>query len=172
LSSNCSNRYVFVILFHLILLVFHNSEYDKYVWRGTTPTQKQLEQMRTNGLYGRPNFPNWFKQRAIQDPDIHPDLRQLSYGSVTVKSYGRYDVNGYRFRSVKFETSRPLAATCNTGVVSFTRDASQNIVNYYGVIQDILEFTFAGNKDLKLVFFKCDWFDPIRGTRENRVGMV
>jgi hypothetical protein len=28
--------------------------------------------------------------------------RQLSIGSVTAKSYGRYDVNGYRFRSSIF----------------------------------------------------------------------
>jgi hypothetical protein len=31
--------------------------------------------------------------------DIHDDLRQLSYGSVTVRSYDRYDVNRFRFQS-------------------------------------------------------------------------
>jgi hypothetical protein len=27
--------------------------------------------------------------------NVHADLRQLSYGSVIVKSYGWYDVNGF-----------------------------------------------------------------------------
>jgi hypothetical protein len=42
--------------------------------------------------------------------NVHADLRQLSYGSVTAKSYGRYDVNGFRFRSIIFEDSRPPMA--------------------------------------------------------------
>jgi hypothetical protein len=44
--------------------------------------------------------------------------------------------------------------------------------NYYGIIQDILEFSFAGNKKLKVVFFFCDWFDPVNGVRKNKYGMV
>jgi hypothetical protein len=39
--------------------------------------------------------------------DIHDDLRQLSYGSVTVRSYGRYDVNSFRFRLAPFEAAHP-----------------------------------------------------------------
>ena len=45
-------------------------------------------------------------------------------------------------------------------------------MNYYGVINDILEYDFAGSKNLKVVFFKCDWFDPNQGTVENQFGMV
>jgi hypothetical protein len=44
--------------------------------------------------------------------------------------------------------------------------------NYYGIIQKILEFKFIGNKELKLFFFVCDWFEPNRGVRENQYGMV
>jgi hypothetical protein len=46
--------------------------------------------------------------------NVHMDLRRLSYGSIISKSYGRYDINGFRFRSTIFEASRPLAATTNT----------------------------------------------------------
>jgi hypothetical protein len=46
--------------------------------------------------------------------NVHADLRQLSYGSIVLKSYGRYDINGFHFRSTIFEASRPLAATTNT----------------------------------------------------------
>jgi len=103
--------------------------------------------------------------------NIHEDLKQLSFGIVTVRSYGRCDINGFRFRSTKFESSHPLAATTNTGVVCRAVDERGRETNYYGIIRDILEFDFAGKKDLKVVFFKCDWFDP-NHMRENQFGMV
>jgi hypothetical protein len=31
---------------------------------------------------------------------------------------------------------------------------------------------FGGTKELKVVFFQCDWFDPIHGTRVDDFGMV
>ena len=120
--------------------------------------------MRRSRVHGQPNFITWFRQLAIQSVNVHPDLRQLAYSSITVRSYGRYDVNGFRFRSTKFEATRPLAATCNTGVVTRAISAEGREINYYGVIKDILEFKFVGNKELKVVFFFCDWFDPNRGT--------
>ena len=104
--------------------------------------------------------------------NIHPDLRQLAYGSVTAKIYGRYDVNGFRFRSTIFEASRPLAATTNSGVVTRAVDVQGHETKYYGIIKKIIEYNFAGNKKLKTVFFDCDWFDPTHGTRENQFGMV
>jgi hypothetical protein len=45
-------------------------------------------------------------------------------------------------------------------------------INYYGIIKQILEFSFAGNKELKVVFFVCNWFDSIHGIRHNKYGMV
>jgi hypothetical protein len=44
--------------------------------------------------------------------------------------------------------------------------------NYYGVIKNIFGFNFARNKELKVVFFDCDWFDNNNGTRQNQFGMV
>jgi hypothetical protein len=104
--------------------------------------------------------------------NINADLRQLSYGSVTTKSSGRYDVNGFRFRSIIFEASCPHAATTNTGVVMRAIDAEGHESEYYRIIKNIIEYNFAGNKNLKIVFFDCDWFDPNHGTRENEFGMV
>jgi hypothetical protein len=111
-------------------------------------------------------FINIFCWQCEQN-NVHEDLRQLSYGIVSARSYGRYDVNGFRFRSTKFEADHPLAATSNVGVLARTMDTT-----YYGIINDILEFDFAGNKNLKVIFFDCDWFHPNTGTRENRFGMV
>jgi hypothetical protein len=104
--------------------------------------------------------------------DIHGDSRQLSYGSVTFRSYGRYDVNGFHFWSAPFEAARPRAATVNSGVVTRAIDEQGQEINYYGIIQQILEFSFAGDKELKIVFFVCNWFDSIHGIRHNKYGMV
>jgi hypothetical protein len=86
--------------------------------------------------------------QCTKTPNIHEDLRQLSFGMVTCRTFGRYDVNGFCFRSDQFEKSRPRAATCNTGVLTRALDALGRETNYYGIIQNILEFNFAGNKTL------------------------
>jgi hypothetical protein len=52
--------------------------------------------------------------RCVLASNVHVVLRQLSYGSVTAKSYDRYDVNKICFHSTIFKVSRPLAATTNT----------------------------------------------------------
>jgi hypothetical protein len=44
--------------------------------------------------------------------------------------------------------------------------------NYYEIINKILEFSFTGNKELKVVFFDCDWFDSNNSIRQNEFGMV
>jgi hypothetical protein len=36
----------------------------------------------------------------------------------------------------------------------------------------IIEYTFGGVKELKGVFFECDWSDPINGTRVDIFSMV
>jgi hypothetical protein len=104
--------------------------------------------------------------------NVHADLHQLSYESTVAKSYGRYDVNGFRLHSTIFEASRPLAATTNTGVVTRAIDADGHESKYYGVIKNIIEYSFARNNNLKIAFFDCDWFDPYHGTRKNTFGMV
>jgi hypothetical protein len=51
-------------------------------------------------------------------------------------------------------------------------DASGLAADYYGILQKIIEYTFGGTKEMKVVFFECDWFDPINGTRVDDFGMV
>jgi hypothetical protein len=67
--------------------------------------------------------------------NVHADLHQLSYRSIVDKSYGRYDINEFRFRSTIFEASHPLAVTTNTGVITRTIDADGHESKYYGVIK-------------------------------------
>jgi hypothetical protein len=71
----------------------------------------------------------------------------------------------FHFCSTQFEALRPLRATTNTRVVRRVIDAEGRETNYYGIMNNILEFNFAGNKELKIVFFDCDWFDNNNGAR-------
>jgi hypothetical protein len=60
----------------------------------------------------------------------------------------------------------------NNRVVANGEDASGLVVNYYDVLQKIIEYTFSGAKELKVMFFECDWFDPVSGTRVDNFSMV
>jgi hypothetical protein len=96
----------------------------------------------------------------------------LSLGQVKALEYGHYDINEYNFWTAKLEVSRPLATTTNSGVVRNNKDASGLAADYYGILQKILEYMFEGAKELKIVFFECDWFDPFNGTRVDGFGLV
>jgi hypothetical protein len=113
-----------------------------------------------------------FFRQCVKVVDIHPDLRQLAYRLVKVRRYGRSDVNGFRFRSTTFEALCPLAKTTNSRVVTRAIDAEGHKTNYYRIINKNLEFSFIGNKELKVVFFDCDWFDSNNRTRQNQFGMM
>jgi hypothetical protein len=69
-----------------------------------------------------------------------------------ILEYGHYDINGYRFQTVKLEVSRPLVATTNSRVVANEEDASGLATDYNGVLKKILEYMFGGVKELKDVF--------------------
>jgi hypothetical protein len=89
----------------------------------------------------------------MKDGNISYDLQQLSQGQVKALDYSRYDIIGYHFRTVKLEASHPLAATCNSRVVTGGEDASGVAADYYGVLQKFIEYTFRGTKKLTVVFF-------------------
>jgi hypothetical protein len=170
-----------------------DSKYLPSVWQ---PTTKQLDKLCREGIHGGPNFLTWFKEyvnphftsslsmtcimfnhltyligsQCVLVGDVHADLRQLSYGSVIAKFYSRYDINEFCFRSTIFEASHPLMATTNTWVVTRVIDAEGHESKYYEIINNIIEYNFAGNKNLKIVFFDCEWFDPNHGTREKPIG--
>jgi hypothetical protein len=126
----------FCVFIHLIL---HHVRF-KILTIGRQPMVRQLHKLRREGIHGGPKFLTWFREYV--NPDLtsdlsltyimfnhltyligsqcvlagieHEDLCQLSYGSIVAKSYCRYDVNRFCFRSTVFEASRPLVATTNT----------------------------------------------------------
>jgi hypothetical protein len=108
----------------------------------------------------------------MKHANVLEDLHQLSYGLVKVRSYGRYDINRFHFRSTQFEALHPLRATTITGVVTRAINTEGRETNYYETINNILEFNFDRNKKLKVVFFDCDWFDNNNIARQNQFDMV
>jgi hypothetical protein len=89
----------------------------------------------------------------MEDVNVSNDLRQLSHGQVNRLEYSCYDINGYRFRTMKLEASHPLAATIKSRVVTSGEDATSHVTDYYDILQNIVEYTFGGTKELKVVFF-------------------
>jgi hypothetical protein len=89
----------------------------------------------------------------MQDINVSDDLQQLSLGQVKALEYDRNDINRYHFWTTKLKVSRPLVATTNSGVVANNEDASGLIADYYSILQNIIEYTFGSNKELKVVFF-------------------
>jgi hypothetical protein len=62
-------------------------------------------------------------------------------------------------------------ATTNSEVVTRAINVEGCEINYDGIINKILDFSFVGNKELKVVFFDCDWFDNNNETQQNQFGM-
>jgi len=103
------------------------------------------------------------------DASMSAELRQVADGcAIRVKSFGAYDVNGYRFHTTRHDQSRPNRKTTNTGVCTPGDDG----VEYYGRIEEIYELTFSGSKSLKPVIFKCHWFDPEEVRQTPKLGLV
>lgn len=97
------------------------------------------------------------------------DLKQVASGFPRrVNSFTIYDVNGYRFRTRSYEESRPNRKTTCTGV----RTPGSDKKDYYGLVEEIYELNFGGPKELKLVVFKCHWFDPDVTKVDPTIGQV
>ena len=86
------------------------------------------------------------------------ELKCVSQGfNREVMKYEKYDVNGFRFHTETHQKGQANPKTINTEV--FTKGA--NTFDYYGRLENVYELTFnRTNMELKLVVFKCHWFDP------------
>ncbi|KAK6803108.1 hypothetical protein RDI58_000892 [Solanum bulbocastanum] len=57
--------------------------------------------------------------------------------------------------------------TNNSGIyIQGDVDGTGQTIEYYGVIQEIIEVRYSGWPKKKIVLFRCEWFDPShRGTK-------
>lgn len=138
------------------------------------PSKRHIDNLLRNGARrGRPNFVSWFYQQSIHDMNMSDDLKQIAKGCHTrVKTYNTYDVNGYRFRTDKYEKGRPNATTINSGLLTIGLGENNETIEYYGYIEEIIELEFQGHRPLTLVLFKCHWFDPAKVKYTPRYGLV
>ncbi|XP_042973009.1 uncharacterized protein LOC122304812 [Carya illinoinensis] len=110
----------------------------------------------------RTEFPNWLKKRVQDQRITNPlgvtgDLYALACGPERwVASYTACVINGKRFHMKQRELRR---RTQNSGVV-VTGDENTNNVDFYGVINEIIELHYMGWR--RVYLFMCDWFDVIR----------
>jgi hypothetical protein len=98
------------------------------------------------------------------------ELRQVANGfAYRIRTFSRYDVNGYRFHTTRYDQSCPNRKTMCSRV--FTPGLDE--VKYYGRIEEIYELNFHGSKPLTLVIFKCHWFDPkVTRRKHSNIGLV
>jgi hypothetical protein len=79
-------------------------------------------------------------------------LRQVANDfAYRVRTFSRYDVNGYRFHTTSYDQSRPNQKTMCSRVFMPGLDE----VEYYGRSEEIDDLNFHGSKPLTLVIFKC-----------------
>ena len=70
------------------------------------------------------------------------ELRQVADGfSYRVKLFNVYDVNRYRFHTMRYDQSRPNRRTTNTNVFTPGQDGFE----YYGRVEEIYELKFHGS---------------------------
>ncbi|XP_074301461.1 uncharacterized protein LOC141632851 [Silene latifolia] len=99
-------------------------------------------------------FSRWFRQQvSVLDDDL---LRALAMGpSRQVRTWNRYSINGYNFRTFNHKTDVEKS-TINNGVCVSSIEGA----NYYGILDEVIELSYAGANGLyKTILFKCDWMD-------------
>ncbi|KAK6912024.1 PGG domain [Dillenia turbinata] len=98
-------------------------------------------------------FPEWFEKEVTQlykqySEQVNEEILSLARGlEMTATCYKGYNVNGYRFH-----TMRASSSAC-------TRDNCPIVDNieYYGTLLEIIELYYIGGNHL--VLFKSDWRD-------------
>ncbi|KAK6773709.1 hypothetical protein RDI58_028947 [Solanum bulbocastanum] len=93
-------------------------------------------------------------------------VKEVALGSGSqVLTMNKYCVNGFKFQTE--EVSRNMK-TNNSGVyIQGDVDGIGQTIEYYGVIQEIIEVRYLGWPKKKIVLFRCEWFDPShRRTKE------
>ena len=69
------------------------------------PTSQEEDHLLKHGV---PDFISWFCTKARTDAEMSDELKQVGSGFPRrVNSFTVYDVNGYRFRTISYEESRP-----------------------------------------------------------------
>lgn len=97
------------------------------------------------------------------------EMLSLARGPIPyVKSFSGYITNGFRFHTIDRDK---CMTTQNSGVlvVGNAGDGSGDI-EYYGELIDVVMLEYLGGNHI--VFFRCNWWDVLKGVKEDRFGFV
>ncbi|KAK6784240.1 hypothetical protein RDI58_017694 [Solanum bulbocastanum] len=92
-------------------------------------------------------------------------LKEVALGPESqVLTMNKYCVNGFKFQTEEVSKNKK---TNNSGVyIQGDVDGIGQTIEYYGVIQEIIEVRYSGWPNKKVVLSWCEWFDPShRGTK-------
>ena len=98
------------------------------------------------------------------------ELRQVANGfDYKVRSFDKYNINGYRFRTYGKDLSMADRKSTNCCVSAI----GEGGIEYYGRVEAIYELEFYGEKPPNVVVFRCYWFQSreTRRTHEH-IGLV
>ncbi|GJV84823.1 hypothetical protein Tco_1524721 [Tanacetum coccineum] len=100
-------------------------------------------------------FASWLQQRVNTHlHSVASEIRILSRGPLnSVNSYSGCMVNGYKFHTQTREENR----TCQNSGVVVKGDHGSSVINYFGILQEVLEVVYLGGNK-KVLVFKCEWF--------------
>ncbi|GJY26680.1 hypothetical protein Tco_0401406 [Tanacetum coccineum] len=100
-------------------------------------------------------FASWLQQRVNTHlHSVASEIRILSRGPLnSVNSYSRCMVNGYKFHTQTREENR----TCQNSGVVVRGDHGSSMIDYFGILQEVLEVVYLGGNKRVLVF-KYEWF--------------
>ena len=65
-------------------------------------------------------------------------------------------INGFKFHTKEYGKKK---TTVNSGVCIKGGNNDDDITDYYGVLEEIIELTYSVVSKLKMFLFKCRWFD-------------
>ncbi|XP_065859003.1 uncharacterized protein [Euphorbia lathyris] len=101
----------------------------------------------------------WFHHRIVQlhkdrDARVNEEVLPLAYGPLYgIQTFKGYVINGFRFHIKELETKRLKQ---NNGVL-VKGVMSDKMIDYYGVLNKIVELQYLAGK--RIVLFKCHWWD-------------
>ena len=85
------------------------------------------------------------------------ELRQVANGfDYKVRSFDKYDINEYHFRTYGKELSMADQKSINCCVSAIGEGGTE----YYGRVEAIYELLFYGENPPNVVVFKCYWYQP------------
>ncbi|KAK6786438.1 hypothetical protein RDI58_014963 [Solanum bulbocastanum] len=133
--------------------------------RGFTDMEMQL--VVTHVLLNCPEIQSYVKQVYDEYSSVQylQLVKEVALGPESqVLTMNKYCANGFKFQTEEVSRNKK---TNNSGVyIQGDIDGTGQIIEYYGVIQEIIEVRYSGWPKKKIVLFRCEWFDPShRGTK-------